>query len=248
MTFAELYGTELTRELGSADTVLFTTVRRKAAINAGQLEFMERTDCLPRQMSVTLTAAQEYDLDTTISDFASVSEQGISIKIVSGTSTRYLEGDDLRVTTVARLDQEEPGWRAVSAATPQWVYLRRDGGAVKLGFHPKPSITVGEVWTALVGSDAIPDDMTTDTDEPFTVTGNPIRSLRPFHRALVHFGAYDCEKYRKDTAKGALQLQLFEAYVARYLIRRKPKGGQSVRFVKNYRLRSPRREDPRIAP
>lgn len=249
MTFLDLYGTELTRELGSADTVLFTTARRKAAINAGQLEFMERTDCLPRQMSVTLTTGtQEYDLDTSISDFASLSEQGVSIKIVSGTTTRYLEGDDLRVTTVARLDQEESGWRAVSAATPLTVYLRRDGGAVKLGFHPKPSITAGDVWTALVGSDAIPDDLSADTDEPFTVTGNPIRSLRPFHRALVHFGAYDCEKYRKDTAKGALQLQLFEAYVARYLMRRKPKGGQSVRFVRNYRRRSERRDDPRISP
>lgn len=248
MTFLDLYGTELDRELGSADRVLFTVARRKAAINAGQLEFMERTDCLPRQISVTLTAAQEYDLDTSISDFASLSEQGVSIKIVSGTTTRYLEGDDLRLTTVARLDQEEPGWRAVSAATPQFVYLRRDGGAVKLGFHPKPSITVGDVWTALVGSDAIPDDLSADTDEPFTVTGNPIRSLRPFHRALVHFGAYDCEKYRKDTAKGALQLQLFEAYVARYLMRRKPKGGQGVRFVKNYRGRSDRRLDPRISP
>lgn len=248
MDFVTLYTTELTRELGSADTVLFTVARRKAGINAGQLEFMERTDCVPRQMSVTLTAAQEYDFDTSISDFASVSEQGISIKIVSGTSTRYLEGDDLRVTTVARLDQEEPGWRAVSAATPQWVYLRRDGGAVKLGLHPKPSITVGDVWTALVGSDAIPEDLSADTDEPFTVTGNPIRSLRPYHRAIAHFGAYDCEKYRKDTAKGALQLQLFEAYVARYLMRRKPKGGQSVRFARNYRTRSDRREDPRISP
>lgn len=249
MQFSQLYGVELDRELGSASLVLFTAVRRKAAINAAQLEWTERTDCLPRQMSVPLIdATQEYDLDSRISDFAGLSEQGISIKIVSGTTTRYLEGDDLRLTTVARLDQEQPGWRAVSAGTPTHLYLRRDGGAVKLGCHPMPAITAGDVWTALVGSEAIPDDLVDDADEPFTVQGNPIRSLRPYHRALVHFAAYDLEKLRKDTARGAIQLQLFESYVVRYTGKQKPKGGQSVRMARNYRQRSDRRLDPRVTP
>jgi hypothetical protein len=46
MDFVTLYGLELDRELGSADrTVLFTTARRKAAINAAQLEWVKRTEC-----------------------------------------------------------------------------------------------------------------------------------------------------------------------------------------------------------
>ena len=50
MTFLELYGTELDRELGTTDrTQRFTTARRKAAINAGQLEFVRRTECLTRE-------------------------------------------------------------------------------------------------------------------------------------------------------------------------------------------------------
>ncbi len=248
MTFATLYGVELERELGTAlPSTLFTLARRQASINAGQLEFSERTQCLPRQVSLTLSATQEYDLDQQL-DFATLSRQGVSIRIVSGTTTRYVEGDDLQLTTVERLNQETPGWRAVSAGTPNRYYLRRDGGTVKIGFTPAPSITVGDVWTALVGTDAIPTDLSGDDDEPFTVNGNPIRALRPYHRALVHFAAYDLEKLRKDTARGALQLQLFESYVVRYLASVKPKGGQSVRFARNYRRTSDRPEDPRITP
>ena len=186
MDFLTLYGTELSRELASTDTtVLFTTARRKAAINAGQLEFLERTECFSVETAITLTnGTQEYDIEASIATFFVIGKAGLVIKIVSGTKTRYIEGDDLLVTTVARLNQEEPGWRAVSAGTPHAVYIRPDGGRVFLGFHPKPKITGSDTWTAELPSVTIPADMTADADEPFTITSNPVKSFRPYHRAL----------------------------------------------------------------
>lgn len=251
MTFAQLYGVELDRELGSSDsTELFTTVRRKAAINAAQLEFVKRTECLTKQTTVALVdATQEYDLEASITDFGWISDQGVSIAISDGTNTRYLEGDDLEVTTIARLNHEEPGWRAVSAGIPTKVYLVRNGGAVNLGFHPKPSIGSGDTWTAILPYVLVPADMSADADEPFTVSANALRSLRMWHRALPHFAAYDLEKFRKDEGREQAQLALWEAEVQRFLANEKPKGSRRVRFTRLYRRVSSLaswRRDPRF--
>lgn len=244
-TFVQLYGDELDRELGTADrSQLFTLVRRKAAINAGQREWVKRTECLQRQASVAIVdGTQEYDLET-ITDFTWIAKQGVSIKIVSGATTRYIEGDDLEVTSVERLNLEEPGWRSVSAGTPIAVYLRREGGTVNIGFHPAPDVTGVEVWTALVPYVVFPTDMSADADEPFTVTSNALISLRPFHRALAHFGAYDLEKFRKDQGRSGAQLQLFELEVAKFIGAEKPKGGQRVRLATDYRQRARGRITP----
>lgn len=251
MQFSELYGSELDRELATADTTQrFTTARRKAAINAGQLEWNKRTEVLQKQTAVTLVdGTQEYDLEATLTDFMWIAKQGVSIKIVSGTQTRYIEGDDLEVTSIERLNKEEPGWRAVTASTPTQVYTRRVSGTVYLGFHPAPDITSPEVWTALVAYVAIPDDMSADADEPFTVSANPLKSMRPWHRAIVHYAAFDLEKLRKDTARSGAQLQLFELEVAKFFGAEKPKGGQRVRLATDYRqqarMGATRRLDPR---
>ncbi len=239
MTFVDLYGTELDRELGSADrTQLFTTARRKAAVNAAQLEWVKRTECLQKQTTVSLVSGtQEYDIESTVTDFGFIARQGVSIAIVRGSTTRYIEGDDLRVITVDRLNVEEPGWRAVAAGTPRMVYVRRDGGTVNLGFHPKPSITVGDTWTALLPYVLVPADMSGDTDEPFTVSSNPVKSLRFWHRALVYFAAFDAEKYRKDQGREQAMLQLFEGEIQKFMNFEKPRGGQAVRLARNYRAR-----------
>jgi hypothetical protein len=251
MTFADLYGTELDRELATADrTQRFTTVRRKAAVNAAQLEWNKRTEVLQKQTAVTIVdGTQEYDLEAVLTDFMWIAKQGVSIKIVSGSTTRYIEGDDLEITSIERLNKEEPGWRSVTASTPTQVYTRRVGGTVYLGFHPTPDITGTDVWTALVAYVVVPDDMSADADEPFTVSANPLKSMRPWHRALVHFAAYDLEKLRKDTARGGAQLQLFELEVAKFFGAEKPKGGQRVRLATDYRrqarMGAVRRLDPR---
>lgn len=250
MDFATLYGTELDRELGSSSTVLFTTARRKAAINAAQLEWVKRTECLQKETAITLVdETQEYDLETTITDFTWIAKRGPRVKIVSGSTTRYISGDELEFTSTERLDDEEPGWQAVSAATPTKYYVRRDGGSVYLGLHPAPSISGTDVWTVIVPYVILPADMTADADEPFTVSSNVLKSMRPWHRALVHHATYDLEKLRKDQQRSAAQLQLFELEVAKFVGVEKPKGGQHVRFQTDYRRQatftSVRRFDPR---
>jgi hypothetical protein len=251
VTFLELYGTEIDRELGSADrTQLFTAARRKAAINAAQQEWVKRTECLRKETTIALVdGTQDYDIEATVTDFGWISAQGLSVKIVSGSTTRYIEGDDLRVTTVQRLNVEEPGWRAVSAGTPKWVYWKRDGGAVNVGLYPKPSITAGDTWTLILPYVLVPTDMSADADEPFTVSANVIRSMRPWHRGLVYFASFECEKFRKDVGRQQAALQLFDAEVERFMANEKPKGGQTVRMARVYRRRHvsmyPRRWDPR---
>jgi hypothetical protein len=252
MDFVTLYGTELDRELGTADrTQRFTTARRKAAINAAQLEWNKRTECVTRLASVSLVDdTQEYDLET-ITDFAQISRRGVSIRIVSGSSTRYLEGKSFTSTSVERLNIDEPNWRAVAAAIPAKYYTRRDGGAFFLGLHPKPHITGSDTWTALVDYVIVPADMSADSDEPFTISGNALKTQRPWHRALVYYAAFDLEKLRKDTAREQAMFQLFEAEVTRYLGAEKPKSGDQVQFAQNYRrkLNVPvRRFDPRSTP
>lgn len=253
MTFLELYGAELTRELGSKDVdQLFTTVRRKAAINAAQLEFVKRTECFTRQASVAIVdGTQEYDLDAiSAADFGFLSKQGPSIAITSGARVRYLEGDDLIETSVERLNTEAPGWRAVSAGIPQQYYTRADGGSFYLGFHPKPDIVGADTWAVLVPYVCVPADMSDDADEPFSISGNPQKRLRFWHRALVHYAAYDIEKYRKDINRGASQLQLFEIELQKYTAAMKPKNGGRVRIATTYRgtQRRSARMDPRVSP
>ena len=143
MTFLELYGTELDRELGTTDrTQRFTTARRKAAINAGQLEFVRRTECLTREVSITLSdGVAEYDLETSATDFGWISKQGLSVSIDNGSTVRYLEGDDLQFTTIESLNALEPGWRGWPDGDPTYYYLRTDGGSRYLGFAAAPSIS-----------------------------------------------------------------------------------------------------------
>jgi hypothetical protein len=235
--FLTLYGIELDRELGSSQNTLFTVARRKAAINAGQLEFLRRTECVTRRSSVAIVdGTGEYDLDA-VTDFGWLANAGVSIRIVNGSTTTYVEGDDLQQTTEERLNAEEPGWRAWTAGTPQFYYLRVDGGVRYLGFAPAPDITSPEVWTALVSYVPVPAALAADADVPFTFSSNPLRSLEMHHRALVHFAAYDLEKFRKDVQRSGVQYQLFEAEVAKYQSVQAPKGGQMVRMAVDYRRR-----------
>jgi hypothetical protein len=214
MIFSDLYGTELTRELGSSDTsTLFTTARRKAAINAAQLEFVKRTECLTRQTSITIVdGTQEYDLDAIANaDFGWISPQGPSIAITSGTTVRYLEGDDLEETSVERLNVEEPGWRgserghADASSTCGAMAARSTSASI-----PSRTLRHGHLGAAraLRGGPGGSERGRGRAVHGLEQSGQG--SLRFWHRALVHFAAYDLEKFRKDINAGAAQLQLFE--------------------------------------
>ena len=60
--FSSLYSARLDRELGTDDsTVLFTTARRKAAINEGQAEFADLTECLRAPLNEALSILSHHE-------------------------------------------------------------------------------------------------------------------------------------------------------------------------------------------
>lgn len=251
VTFSDLYGDRLDQELGSADrTKLFTTAKRKAAINFGQREFVKQTECLPRQATIALTSGVgEIDLDAELDDGTWLTAQGVELQIVPLTgSTRYVGGDDLPIRTIGWLNRNNPGWREASAGTPTDQYLRDDGGSVYLGLTPAPLIPTGDVWSVIVPYLALPEDMTGDTAVPFAVDGDAKRMLWPWHQALVHYAAAQLELLRKEAQRSDLQMKKFAGYVADYLQRHRTKGGTQVSFTRDYRgdaRRSSRGVDPR---
>lgn len=238
-TFSTLYGSRLDIALASADvTKLFTTARRKAAINDGQREFAKLTECLQRQGSIAIvTGTAEYDLETSLTDFTWIAKQGVEIKILQADgSYRYIAGDDLPIRTIEYLNRTEPGWRSASAGTPLCQYQRDDGGASYLGFYPAPSVGTSETWTITVPYVALPSDMSSDNDVPFTVSSNAKVRLWPWHQALVHYAASQLEQLRKELQRAELQSKLFAGVVADYLQKQRPKGGQQVTYTREYRL------------
>jgi len=255
VTFLELYGVSLDRELGSSSTVLFTTLRRKAAINEAQRAFNRLTECFTREASIALSnAVGEYDLEAAITavDYLWLAKQGVEVKkIDASANVTYFAGDDLLRTTIQRLNREEPGWRTASAGNPSAHYLREDGGLVYLGLYPAPAVGAGETWTGIVPYVAQPADMTADADIPFTASSNAKRSLEPFHYALAHYAAGQLELLRKNTDGRAEQMQLFGGYVADYLGKQRPHGPQHVTFARDYsggRGTRSQRNDPRRYP
>lgn len=245
--FSSLYGNRLDEELGSADsTVLFTTERRKAAVNLGLREFADLTECLVRVSSVTVTGGTgEYDLHSTAvladQDFLRLAaDQAVEFHYTDASSfTQYLSGDDLPERTVRWLDRYEPSWRNSTALssgmqTPRLFYQRPEGGSWYLGFYPVPSTGSSASAKALVPYVALPAPMTSDTQQPFTVGAAVRHDLRPYHQALVHYAAYQLEKLRRDDQASDRQLQKFMGYVTRYVQSMRKKGGASLTFARQY--------------
>lgn len=244
-TFLQLYGEMLTRELGSADaSSLFTTARRKAAINEAQLEFVKQTECFTRQASVTIVDnTQEYDLDAagiiSAEDFLWLAAEPATHKYTdtSGTIT-YTTGENFPRKDVPVMMDEGIDWRNTSVVSelPSSYYIREDGGSVYLGIVPIPDIGTGDSAVVLLPYVAKPPDMTDDAHEPFSVVmgTSPKKTLRPWHQALVHYAAALLEPLRKNYDGEQRQRQLFAAQVADYLQRQRPQNGQTVRLTRNY--------------
>jgi hypothetical protein len=180
--YSSLYGTRLDRELGSEDsTVLFTTARRKAAINEAQEEFAQLTECLARQSTVTIAGGTgEYNLNSTSviadGDFLRFSVEQVQFRYTDSNGDATVRaGDDLVRRDVEWLNRYEPGWNTPSTVSgqqlPSYYYLRPDGGALYLGFYPMPSTGSSASASAVVPYLARPAVMTSDTSEPFTVGG-----------------------------------------------------------------------------
>lgn len=244
-TFLQLFGEYLDAELGSADrSNIFTTAKRKDAINRAHLEFAKQTGCFQRVATITVVdGTQEYDLDATgiisAGDYIDVAPQGPEHKYTdSGGSITYTAGEDFPRIDIPQLNRESSGWRSTTAVSekPTSWYLREDGGSLYFGLVPVPDIGAGDSAVVTLPYLAIPPDMTDDAHEPFSVVmgTSPKRTLRPWHMALVHYAAALLEPLRKNYQAEKRQRELFAGMVADYLQKQRPKGGQRVTFARNY--------------
>lgn len=251
-TFLDLYGDLLDRELGSDDrTQLFTTSRRKTAINEAQQQFALLTECFTIQHTTGALADNllETDLDvTSIAGFVAVPKQGLELKKTVGTVVTQVAGDDFVRRDIPWLNRFRPGWRTESKGTPDTWYVREDGGQILVGLLPPLKVSAGETWVMIIPYVALPTDLTGDADQPFSVLGNAKTALLPWHPALPKYAAYLLEQYRKNYQVGATRLAEFNRYIADYLQRQRPRGGGHVVYARSYRgeVRSSQRPpDPR---
>ena len=247
--FEYLYGPALNLWLNSSDSnTLFTTARRKQAINDAHAQFCDLTDCLQRQSTVTLSCnTVEYNLNASTvlgsTDFARLSKQGVEYKLTSsaGTVTTWLTGDDFPQRPIEWRNREESGWRQSTTPTqPSGYYLRNDGGQVFLGLDARPDVGSSETAVLIVPFIARPAEMTSSGDLPFTVGSNVRTDLSIFHDALPHYAAYQLLPLTGDDQGAQAHLQRFLDYVTRYLQQTRPKGGSYAQMGLNY-LRRARR-------
>jgi len=257
--FSSLYNERLSRELGTDDsTILFTTARRKAAINEGAYEFADITECLERTSTITIVGGtQEYaltvDPSSLVGDFLRYSKRQVEFHYLDASSNEtVLVGDDLPRRDPHWLNRYAPGWNTSTTASttmqrPSYYYDRADGGQRVIGFAPKPCTGSSASAWVLVPYLAAPVPMTSDTQEPFqvvastnvstnftTVAGVQRTDLRPYHQALVHYAAAQLEKFRKDLEASERQMQKFYAYVQRFWQTTRTKGGTSLTFARSY--------------
>lgn len=243
MTFLQLYGEALTIELGSADTSsLFTTARRKKAINDAQTEFAKQTECFAKSTSLTMAdGTQEYDLEAVIAadDYLALAKDGVEYVYTDADgNVQYASGDDFPRLDLDLLNKERVGWRNASSANlPSAYYFREQGGSVYFGLAEAPSIGAGASATVTLPYLALPPEMSSDSDEPFSDTAgsNPKRSLRPYHQALVHYAAALLEPARKGYAAEQRQRAIFAGFVADYLQRHRRRAGSRITVARNYR-------------
>jgi hypothetical protein len=241
MLFSSLYGRKLDTELGTDDTsVLFTTARRKAAINEGVQKFAELTECFTRQSTVVISGGTaEYNMNSSLvipgEDFVRFAKQQVEFHYVDASSNHtVLAGpDDLPRRDIPWLNTYTPGWQTSTVASsvsqfPSYYYEREDGGANYLGFTPVPSTGSSASAYAIVPYIARPAPMTSDTNEPYQVGAAVRRDLRDYHQAAVHYAASELEKLRRDREASNGQLQLFMGYVTTFFQNHKRKKGGTV--------------------
>lgn len=243
--FSSLYGSWLDQELHTDQTELFTTAKRKQAVNKGAKEFARLTECLQRRATVTLTGGTaEYDLNSTAvipgGDFLMFSKEDVEFRYTNASAQlTILAGDDLPRRDVHWLNRYRAGWQTSTVASsvmqlPETHYVRADGPALFLGFTPVPSTGSSASIAAVIPYLADCPTMSSATDEPYTFNSSVRIDLRPYHQAAVHYAAYLLEKLRPDEQASQRQLQFFMGYVSRYLQNLRVKGGRAVMTAKNY--------------
>ncbi len=237
MTFLELYGAQLDIQLASSDTTqLFTTARRKKAVNDAMAVFVAETACTRVNGSIAMTdEVGAYDLDVSFSGALLRVAAPPSIHITLGSTVRSLQGPDmLPRREVDEMNVVTPGWRWLSPGTPSAWYLEKTGGVYYIGVTPAPSFAVSETWALEVPYIAQPTALSADADVPFTISTNVILTLAPFHQALVHYAASQLEPLRKNYDGAKVQYNQFAAYVDRYLRQQQRDSSPTIQIAHDY--------------
>lgn len=248
MTFAELYGEALHHELGSSDvSELFTTARRKVAINRAQREFARLTQCFSADLVQPVTdGLAVYDLDVLSNNlFVNFKAQPVRLRRTT-TASGAVSEDRLTRHDEPWLDAQNIGWRnsPQSGVADTYAFIV-DGGTNQIALSLRPQVPTTETWELVVPVVLNPPDMANDGDVPFTwpsgspLTPNPNMALEPYHWALAHFAASQLERLRKDTQAVEGQLSMFGAYIQDYKATRRPRGGDvRARQARDYYRRT----------
>ena len=243
MNFSHAYSSALDIELGTSDsTQLFTTARRKNAINEAQLQWCDQTACVSRGVNITCSnGVSEYTVTSTSTlpdqDFLRLADLQPYFSLQSSISTVapvVVAGEDLPRRGWDWLDQNEPGWRTSTGGTPHAWTQRSGAGGVFVGLVPPPLIGSSQTGTFTVFYVPRADALVSDTATPLSFVTAPHPEFEPYHQGLVHYAAYLLEKLRVNLEGANLQLQLFQTYVARYLRMSEPTGPRQVRTQRNY--------------
>lgn len=241
--FSQLWGDDLTTELGTNDTsILFTDARRKHAVNVGLRQFADLTECLVTRSSITVSSgAQEFNLLSSSvlagsSRFSRIAAEGpVYTKTDSAGTVTYLAGDvAFPRRAINFLDAVEEGWRSTQTGDPTGWYLRDDGGAKYVGLDRPAQVGSSEAASLLIPFVQSPSSLTTDTAVPYAVSTNYRRDLEPYHQGAVHYAAHLMEKLRRDDERANAQLQHFLGYVNRYNAQKATKGMKTVRAARSY--------------
>jgi hypothetical protein len=241
--FSQLWGDDLTTELGTNDTsVLFTDARRKHAINQGYRQFADLTECFVKRSSVAVSSsAQEFNLNSSAtlsgsSGFLRIASEGpVYVKTDTAGNQQIYAGDDFPQRAIPYLDAAESGWRSTQTpGDPTGWYLREDGGSKFFGFDRPADVSTSETAELKIPFVANPSSMTSDTAIPFAVSTNYRNDLYPYHQGIVHYAAHQMEKLRRDDERADKQMQLFMGYVQRYTMANRKKGTNGVRMARSY--------------
>jgi|TARA_R110000824_G_scaffold87657_1_gene216025 hypothetical protein len=243
-TFEYLYSGALDLELNSGDSnTLYTTARRKQAINDGMRQFADLTECLTRQSSLTISCnTSEYQMLSSAvlggsTDFVRLSTQSVEYRVRSsaGTWVSLLTGDAFPQRSVSWLNRNDAGWRESSSPqTPTSYYIRPDGGNLYFGLNRPPLVGASQTAEVILPYVARPPLMTSSGDVPFSVNSSVRYDLNIFHEALPHYAAYKLLPLVGDREGSESQLQKFLGYVQRYTQAFRPRGGAHAQLGKNY--------------
>jgi hypothetical protein len=243
MPFSDFYGDSLSIKLGSSDTTeLFTTERRKNAINDAALWFVTETSCLWKTGEIPIVSGTaEYDLELLLvnvddDNFIKIAPQGPMVTIANVSKpTRYFSGREFPRRTIQWLDDEMPSWRADNPGEPIAWYERSEAGQELIGVYPTPLVASGDSWSLLVPYVIRPDTMTADDDEPFSVEGDSKVSLTAWFDALLYYAVYLLEPLRKDLARAAQFKALADERVRDYKDKQVPPRQVVIQLARNYR-------------